>query len=338
VLAALFLLTVSASSPGAVVTTGNILFSTQFGDPGGGAFHGSESLLGVTFFVDAFAGANNTTVTNTSQLQAEYSGVLTSPGTANIKFSQIPIASSVQRIGGFFGEIGARARDPIFGLPISVSVPVGFGAESTGAGDGELESFTGTGSGLASPPPSFGIPFVLEAGASLEMVFNDTVDFNELVGRLFVQYTPPGGTPMDIGEVDFNINSTSTPGEVNVNLSLPGIYDFDLAGPTILGTYDGLTRINAQVFAEIFGNNIPVFRIPLDSESVSGPITLESNILVDNWFSIEVRQEQEGVVPEPASGVLWLTLAAVSGIWRCRRWVADCPVHHSRAESNWLRY
>jgi hypothetical protein len=124
---------------------------------------------------------------------------------------------------------------------------------------------------------------------------------------------------MDIGEVDFNINSTSTPGEIDVDLSLPGSYDFDLAGPIISGTYDARTRVNVAVFAEILGNNIPVFAIPLDSARDTGPFLLESNILVDNWFSIEVRQEQQGVVPEPASGILWLTLAAVGGIWRCRR-------------------
>jgi hypothetical protein len=133
--------------------------------------------------------------------------------------------------------------------------------------------------------------------------------------------------------VFFDITSSDMPGMVNIPLDLPGTYDFDLATPFITGTFDHRDALSVSVFANIVGNNIPVFGIPLDSFRRTGEeFTAESSFgfFIDNWFSIEVQQQQPAVVPEPSTwitGITGVNFLAVGAFWFRRRSPAAMSFH-----------
>jgi hypothetical protein len=79
---------------------------------------------------------------------------------------------------------------------------------------------------------------------------------------------------------------------VNIPLDLPGTYDFDLATPFITGSSFGF--------------------------------------FIDNWFSIEVQQQQPAVVPEPSTwitGITGVNFLAVGAFWFRRRSPAAMSFH-----------
>jgi hypothetical protein len=115
----------------------------------------------------------------------------------------------------------------------------------------------------------------------------------------------------------FQIDSSFALHPLDVVLDEPGIYDFQIFGPSITGTIDSHLVFSVSIFATIFGNNTPDLRIPFAPFDSSDAYTAASGFLINDWFSIEVlappSDPPAGVVPEPASCVVWMALAAMGG-------------------------
>ncbi len=315
ILATLLVCAAGGAARGAIVTTGDIAFVHTSGPGATVAVDESTTVLGITFFMEAFVDRGSRTISNTSRIQAEFPAQIGSPGTATIHLSQIPISSSFTQRFGVNGAMGAKVST-VFG-ELSTSLELGLGLAANGVGLGTLTTITATDNDIVDPSPAFGIPFgILEATAGIRADVTTTVDY-ALKGTLVYQ----NRDTLAFGTSPFQIDSSFSLHPVEVLLEDPGIYDFLLFSPTITGTIDSRLQMSVSIFATIFGNNTPDIRIPIVPIPTSETYETFSGVQIPNWFSIEVLAPPPtgGEVPEPSSFFAWLCLAATVGI-ASRRW------------------
>jgi hypothetical protein len=307
-LVTLLVLSANSAAQGAIVTTPDITFSFGFATSDT-LIANSRVPIGVPGFdlvsrlwldrdVDGIE-----RISNTSRIQADFPNQLNAPGAATINLRQIPIRSAFSTEHSLLAEISLLA-----GSSTLASTSAGLDLDVNVIGTGSLTTISGSDAG-GTNEAVLGVPGLLNLTIDYFVEQTRSVDFAAIEGLLVYR----NRNTLAGGGLPFRIDSSTIPDAVNVLLNEPGIYDFQLVDPVLRGTITD--RLDATLqFQVIIIFPTPRVDVPLPPQTGSIPYSIDSEIVIPNWFSIEVlaptSDPPDGVVPEPASCVVWIGLAA----------------------------